>query len=176
MSEPRAPLVDAHFHTWQVDLPLADGAWHTSLTDAPIEKFVRTLDQHGVIFAVVAAASLHGEYNDHVRAALKAHRRLRATAILSPTTSIYQMEQMKADGFVGVRLMRSLSDKVADVNSGDYRMYLRRCADLNWHVHLVDKPERTAEGIAAVEMSGARLVIDHMGDLQTTEGVNNVGF
>ena len=170
-----APLIDSHLHIWTRDQPLTDTAWHSPPSNAPLEDCLRTLDAHGVAFAVIAAASIHGDYNDYVRAALKAHRRLRATAVLRPTTSIYQMEQMKQEGFVGVRLMWSLSDTVPKTD-GDCRLYLRRVADLGWHVHLVDRPERTAHSIAAVEASGAKLVIDHMGHLETPEGVNNEGF
>ncbi len=176
METPEPPLVDAHFHIWTRDLPLTDTAWHKPPTDASLEECLKTLDEHGVVFGVIAAASLHGEYNDHVRAALKAHRRLRATATLSPTTDIYRMERMRDDGFVGARLMWSLSDEVPSIDSGDYRMFLRRIADLGWHVHLIEKPERIAHAIATVEASGARLVVDHMGLLDTPDGINGEAF
>lgn len=176
MSDADAPIVDAHFHLWMRDQPLTDTAWHKPATDAPVDELVAMHDAHNVVFGVVAAASLHGEYRDYVRAALKAHRRLRATAILSPRTDIHQMEQMKADGFVGIRLMRSLSDTVPDLDTGEYRAFFRRIADLGWHIHLVDKPERYADDIKAIEPSGARLVIDHMGHMHTPEGINHPGF
>lgn len=171
-----APLVDAHFHLWRRSDPLTDTAWHAPATDATIEDYIGLMDRHGVVFGVVAAASIFGEYNDYVREALRRHRRLRATALLSPRTDIYQLEQMKADGFLGVRLMWVFSDQVPDFDGGDYRMFLRRLADLNWHVHLVDKPERVGSVIKAVERSGTRLVIDHMGDLQVPDGINNPAF
>ena len=40
---------------------------------------------------------------------------------------------MKADCFVGIRLMWSLSDAVPDIRGADYRLFLRRVADLGWH-------------------------------------------
>ena len=161
---------------WTRDQPLTATAWHAPPTDAPTEELIATLDAHGVVFGVIAAASIHGEYRDYVRKALKAHRRLRATAVLAPRTDLTQLEQMKAEGFVGARLMWSLSDTVPDIHGADYRLFLRRVADLGWHVHLVDRPERYAESIAAVEASGARLVIDHMGHMETPEGINHPGF
>ncbi len=176
MSETRAPLVDAHLHLWRKDHPLTDTAWHAPVTDALIEDYIKLMDAHGVIFGVVAAASIFGEYNDYVRQSVRMHPRLRATALLSPRTDIRQLEQMKADGFVGVRLMWAFSDTVPELDSGDYRMFLRRLADIGWHVHLVDQPERFPATIRAVERSGARLVIDHMGDLQVPDGINNPAF
>ncbi len=176
MSDIRAPLVDSHFHLWRLDHPLTDTAWHAPPVDAPLDEYIALMDKHGIIFGVVAAASIFGEYNDYVREALKKYPRLRATAVLSPKTDIRQLQQMKAEGFVGVRLMWIYSDEIPDINNGEHRLFLRRMADLNWHVHLVDKPERYAAGIRAVEASGARLVIDHMGDLQVPDGINNEGF
>jgi predicted TIM-barrel fold metal-dependent hydrolase len=170
-----APMIDSHLHIWTKEMPLTEIAWHVPPSNAPLENCLQQLDENGVSFAVIAAASIHGDYHDYTRMALGKHRRLRATAVLRPTTDIRQMEQMKAEGFVGVRLMRSMHDVVPELD-GTYRMYLRRVADLDWHVHLVDKPERTAESIAVVEASGAKLVIDHMGHMQPEQGINDPGF
>ena len=104
------------------------------------------------------------------------HRRLRATAIADPNADIYQLEQMKRDGFVGIRFVFSVTDDPPDLTSDEYRRLLRRVADLDWHVHLTEKPHRMAATIAAVQQSGAKLVIDHLGHLDTPEGVNGDGF
>lgn len=175
MSHTFAPLIDSHLHIWTKGMPLTDTAWHVPPTNAPLEDCLQQLDENGVLFAVIAAASIHGDYHDYSRMALGKHRRLRATAVLRPSTDIRQMEQMNAEGFVGIRLMRSLHDDVPEFD-GEFRMHLRRVADLDWHVHLVDKPERTAESIAVVEASGAKLVIDHMGHMQPKDGINDPGF
>lgn len=177
MSRPEPPIIDSHLHIWRTDHPLTDTAWHAPPTEAGVEDCLAELDRQGVTFAVIAAASIHGEYADYVRAALKANRRLRATAILPPDADIYRLERMNAEGFVGVRLMWAFADKVPQVN-GDWRMHFRRLRDLGWHVHLVDKHDRVAESIAQVEPTGVRLVIDHMGvgDLHYPGGINNPGF
>lgn len=172
-----APLIDTHLHLWRRSDPLTDTAWHAPPTEATVEECVSQLDEHGVLFAVIAAASLHGEFFDYVRAALKAHRRLRATCILPPTADLYRMERMKAEGFTGIRLMRAFADASQGFN-GDWRMHLARVRDLGWHVHLIDRHDRIADSIAGVEASGAPLVIDHMGvgDLDCPGGVDNAGF
>lgn len=176
MTDEHTPLIDSHFHLWRQDQPLTDSAWHSPPTDAPMDEYVKMMDERGIIFGVIAAASIHGEYNDYVRRALRKYQRFRATAVLSPTTSIYQLEQMKAEGFVGVRLMWALSDEIPNIDTGDYRMHFRRLRDLNWHAHLVDRPERLERSIEFVERSGVRLVIDHLGYLETPEGVNHPAF
>ncbi|MCB1461818.1 MAG: amidohydrolase family protein [Nitratireductor sp.] len=176
ISQIKAPIVDAHFHTWRLDHPLTGTAWHAPPSDAPIDEFIRLMDKHGIIFGVVAAASIFGEYNDYVRAAIAAHPRLRATAVLSPKTDIRQMERMKEEGFVGVRLMWAFNETNPDLESGEYRMFLRRVADLGWHVHLVAKPEVYVPAIRILEKSGVRLVIDHMGDMKKRKFVDSPGF
>jgi len=177
MSVVEAPLVDCHFHVWRADLPLTDTAWHTPPGDATTEQFIKVMDDHGITFGVVAAASLHGTYNDYVREALRKHRRLRATATVTPDMDIYTLEKMKADGFVGIRMVRSVVEGEApDLNTGEYRKLLRRVDDLGWHVHLVDKPERFESTMDAVEASGVRIVVDHLGILDTPDGINGAAF
>ncbi|MDF2810647.1 MAG: 2-pyrone-4,6-dicarboxylate lactonase [Microvirga sp.] len=174
MSQP--PLVDSHFHLWRADLPLTDTAWHRKVTDAGIDEFIEILDRHGVIFGVVAAASIHGTYNDYVRQALRTHRRLRATATVTPQIDIYQLERMRNDGFVGIRFVWGLLDEIPDLRTGEYRMLLRRIADLGWHVHLTDRQHRIASTIEAIEASGVTIVIDHLGLFDTPEGINGEAF
>ena len=47
-------------------MPLAGDAWHKPPEDASIERLIKTLDEHGVLFGVIAAASLYGDYNDYI--------------------------------------------------------------------------------------------------------------
>ena len=178
MAEPEdgTPLVDAHFHVWTKDLPLVETAWHKELTDASTERLLSLLDEHGIVFGVIAAASLHGTYNDYVREALRRHRRLRATATVDPAISVYELQRMKDDGFVGIRFVRSVQNEVPDLTSSPYRALFRRVADLDWHVHVTDRPDRLAATIAAVERSGAKLVVDHMGHIDTPEGTAHPAF
>lgn len=170
------PLVDAHFHIYDPSLPLAANAWHRPPEDAGVDRLIRTLDENGIMFGVVAAASLHGEYNDHVRDALRRHRRLRATAVVDPRIDRYQMERMAADGFVGIRLVWRMLENPPDITSPDYRMLLRRCADLGWHVHFIERPERMPGMIAAIEAAGATPVIDHFGLPKAENGLDDPAF
>jgi predicted TIM-barrel fold metal-dependent hydrolase len=170
------PLVDAHFHIYTTDLPLAEGAWHTPAEDAGCARLISLLDEHGVLFGVVAAASLHGHYNDHVRDALRLHKRLRATAVVAPTVSRYELDRMAEDGFVGIRFVWRMRDDPPDITSPDYRMLLRRVADLGWHVHLIERSDRMPGMIRAIEAAGATVVIDHMGLPKPANGLADPAF
>ena len=75
------PLVDAHVHVFTRDMPLIDNPRHAPTYDFTVEQLIATMDAHGVQFAVIAAASPWGDYNDYTIAALRAHPRLRGTVI-----------------------------------------------------------------------------------------------
>ena len=171
-----APLVDTHFHVYTTDMPLAGDAWHKPPEAASIDRLIRTLDEHGVLFGVIAAASLYGDYNDYTRLALRTHKRLRGTAIVRPTIDPYTLEQMKADGFVGIRFQWRYLKETPDLTSPEYRLLLRRVRDLDWHVHLHDDSHRLPPAIAAIEAAGVKLVVDHFGRPSEPQGVNCPGF
>jgi predicted TIM-barrel fold metal-dependent hydrolase len=171
-----APLVDTHFHVYTTDMPLAGDAWHRPPEDATIERLVNTLDDHGVLFGVIAAASIFGDYNDYSRLAVRTHERLRATAIVRPTIDAYTLEQMKADGFVGIRFQWRYLERTPDLTAPEYQTLLRRVRDLDWHVHLHDNSDRLPPAMAAIEAAGVKLVVDHFGRPREPQGVNCPGF
>ena len=171
------PLVDTHVHVFTRDMPLVGKPRHRPDYDFTHEQLIATLDAHGVPFAVIAAASPWGDYNDCILAALRAHpRRLRGTAILHPTVGRYELEGMARDGFLGVRLPFMGLTELPDITSFDYRRFLRRLADLDWHVHLHVEGARLAPLLPAIEEFGVKLVIDHMGRPEPETGIGGDGF
>jgi predicted TIM-barrel fold metal-dependent hydrolase len=172
------PLVDTHAHAYTLDMPLSPTAWHKPPHDAPIEDYIKKLDTHGITHAVLAGASIYGDYNDYHIAALRKYPRLRATVILNnPTTDRYILDMMKADGVVGVRFQRRNVDNPPDLSSSEYKLLLRRIADLGWHAHILENDgERIIKPIADLEASGVKLVIDHLGRPDPAKGVNCEGF
>lgn len=170
------PLVDTHFHLYEKDMPLTSWAWHHPPEDASAETFLGIMDRHGIGFGVIAAASLHGQYNDYVIRALRRHPRLRGTAYVRPETDFYTLERMKADGIVGIRLFFRRVPDPPDLNSYEYRLLLRRVRDLDWHVHTLVSGEALPGVIKAVEDAGVKLVIDHFGKPDERLGVNCQGF
>src|SRR5262245_38047762 len=152
-----SPLVDAHVHVFTQDMPLVDNPRHAPNYSFTTEQLLATMDAHGVQFAVIAAASPWGDYNDYVITALRAHKRLRGTVILAPTVERYTLEAMSKDGVVGVRLP-FIGHPLPDITTFDYRRFLRRLADLDWHVHLHVEGERLPALIDKIEASGVKPV------------------
>ena len=172
------PQVDTHAHAYTLDMPLSPTAWHRPPHDAPIENYIRELDAHGVTHAVLAGASIYGDYNDYQIAATRKHKRLRGTVILNnPAIDRYVLEMMKADGVVGVRFQRRNVAVPPDLASPEYKLLLRRIRDLDWHVHVLENDgERIIKPIADLEAAGVRLVIDHLGRPDAAHGLNCEGF
>jgi predicted TIM-barrel fold metal-dependent hydrolase len=170
------PLVDTHVHVFTRDMPLRPDAWIGPDYDFTHHDLISVLDAHGVAFAVIAAASPWGDYNDYMLRALRAHPgRLRATAILPPSVGRYELEGMARDGFLGVRLVLR-GRELPDLKTFDYRRLLRRLADLDWHVHVLVECDRLPALIPPIEDAGVRLVIDHMGRPDPETGVGGPGF
>lgn len=170
-----APLVDCHAHVYTTDMPLAPTAWHKPPADATIDQYVTTLAQHGVRYAVIAAASLFDDYNEYSIEATRRHPHLRTTVIVRPGIDPYVMRMMKDDGVVGVRLQwRNVKD-LPDITTPEYAKFFRRVRDLDWHVHINQNADRLAAPIATLQAAGVKLVVDHFGHPQAG-GVDCPGF
>lgn len=181
MTEPpiaagEAPLVDTHAHLYTTDMPLASGAWHRPPGDATVEDYLATLDAHGVVFGVLAAASIYGDYNDYQIAAARSHRRLRTTIVARPGLDPYTMKAMQRDGVVGIRLQWRRATDLPDLDSPDWRILLRRVADLGWHVHIHDDAPRLAAPLTQLHRAGVKVVVDHFGRADPARGVDCPGF
>jgi predicted TIM-barrel fold metal-dependent hydrolase len=172
---PEAPIVDSHAHVWTADMPLSATAWHRPPADATVEQYLATLDRHGVKYAVLAAASLFDDYNEYSIEAARRHRRLRTTVIVGPTVDPYVLRMMRDDGVVGVRFQWRHARDVPDITAPEYRKFLRRVRDLDWHVHVNQTADKLAAPIATLQAAGVKLVIDHFGHPQKG-GANCPGF
>ncbi len=107
---------------------------------------------------------------------LRRQPRLRGTVNIAPTTDRYTLERMKADGIVGVRLQLSRRKELPDLGSEDYRLLLRRVADLGWHVHLALEGAQMPAVLPALEASGVRIVLDHFAHPDQTRGPGQCGL
>ena len=170
-------LVDAHTHVFKRDMPLVPNPRHAPTYDFTVEQLISAFDRHGVQFGVIAAASPWGDYNDYVIESLRKYpRRLRGTIIAQPSIERLVLDQMKRDGIVGVRLPFINLRELPDLDSWDYRKFLRRIADLDWHVHLHVEGPRLPQLLPLLERSGVKIVLDHIGRPDPVEGVDSEGF
>jgi predicted TIM-barrel fold metal-dependent hydrolase len=161
--QPDAPLVDTHVHVFRRGMPLIPDPRHSPSYEFTAEQLQATLDEHGVKFCVIAAASPWGDCNDYIVQSLRERPLWRGTAILEPTTGRHELEQLARDGMVGVRLPFISLRELPDLDTWEYRRFLWRLADLDWHVHLHLDGPRIAQVLPQLERSGVKIVIDHIG-------------
>jgi len=173
---PDPPVVDAHAHIFTPDMPVADSAWMKPDYAYTAEDYLATLDAHGVHFGVIAGISIYGHYNDYMIASLRRQPRLRGTVNIAPATDRYTLERMRDDGIVGVRLQLSRRKQLPDLGGEEYRLLLRRVADLGWHVHLAVEGAQMPAVLPQLEASGVRIVLDHFAHPDPVEGLASAGF
>ena len=170
------PIVDTHAHIFLDSMPLSRTAWARPNYAFTAEQYLQVLDAHGVHFGVIAGISIYGLYNDYMLEQLRKHRRLRGTVNILPSTERYILERMKEDGVVGARLQLTRRKELPDVGDEEHQLLLRRLADLDMHVQVVVEGPLWPEVLPKLEASGVKIVIDHFGHANPTEGVNCPGF
>jgi predicted TIM-barrel fold metal-dependent hydrolase len=170
------PVVDSHAHIFTRTMPLNDQPRHRPSYEFRLEDYVATLDEHGVRYGVIAAASPWSDYNDYTIESVRGNPRLRGTVIVRPSIERYIMEMMKQDGIVGVRLPFIGLRNLPDLTSFEYRRLLKRSADLDWHVHLHIEGERLPEVLPHLVDAGVKIVIDHLGRVARRDCPDGPGF
>lgn len=169
-------LIDTHVHVFKQDMPLVSDPRHRPTYSFTAEQLIDVMDVNRVRLAVVAAASPWGDYNDYVIDTLRRYPRLRGTVILQPGVERIVLDQMNRDGVVGVRLPFISMKELPDLDSWDYRKFLRRLVDLDWHVHVHLDGPRLPLVLPHLERSGVKIVIDHIGRPDPVAGIDSDGF
>ncbi|CAM3994921.1 2-pyrone-4,6-dicarbaxylate hydrolase [Bordetella tumbae] len=169
-------LIDSHVHVFKQDMPLIPNPRHSPTYSFTGEQLLDAMGTNGVRFAVIAAASPWGDYNDYIIDTLRSNSRLRGTVILEPSVERIVLDEMDRDGVVGVRLPFISMKELPDLDSWNYRKFLRRLVDLDWHVHVhIDGP-RLPLVLPYLERSGVKIVIDHIGRPDPVTGIEGDGF
>jgi predicted TIM-barrel fold metal-dependent hydrolase len=173
------PVVDAHAHIFTRDMPFTSRAWTRPDFDFTAEHFLGELDQHGVTFGLIAAATLFGDYNEYTLESLKRHRRLRATVIVKPGTdqaSPVELARMADSGVVGVRLPLRRLNELPNLRDKAYQSLFKSLADLGLHLEILAHGKDLPAVLPLIEASGVTIVIDHFADPDRQLGVESPGF
>ena len=145
-------------------MPFAADAHSRPDYDYGVETWLADLDRHGIVYGVIAAASLFNDANAYTLATLAAHpQRLRGTVITPPETSRQALGNMADHGVVGVRLTWRRVEELPDLDSEPYRGFLRRIADCGMHVELLSRSVSLPHLLPALDAAGVAVVVDHFG-------------
>jgi predicted TIM-barrel fold metal-dependent hydrolase len=173
---PLPPVIDTHAHIFTRDMPFTARAWTRPDYDFTAEHYLAALDEHGVAFGVIAAATLFGDYNDYTLEALRRYRRLRATVIVQPDVDRSALAEMAEAGVVGVRLGLRRVSPLPDLSDSSYQRLFRCLADLGMHVEVLAHGADLPAILPVIEASGVSIVVDHFADPDRRLGVESAGF
>ena len=177
LAVPLPPVVDAHAHIFTRGMPHAAEAWTRPDYDFTAEQFLATLDEQGVAFGVIAAATVFGTYNEYTLEALRRHRsRLRATVIVPLDTDKATLARMADCGVVGVRLGYRRRTRLPDLSDESHQRLFKYLAELGLHVELLAHGADLPALLPPIEASGVTLVIDHLADPDRRLGLESPGF
>jgi len=168
---------DVHFHVFgpQAKFPFAAGRSYTP-ADAPKEKLFALHKHLGIERGVVVQSAAHG-YDNSAAADLIAARRddYLGVALVPTTASVEELKKLHAQGFRGVRFnyMKHLGEGTP---VGEVLLFAAKLADLRWHLQIHMDSSMIGEMASSLRRSPVPVVIDHMGRVDASLGLDQPAF
>ena len=175
--EAPANACDAHCHVFgpEAKFPFAAERIYTP-PDSPFEVLQELHRTLGLGRAVIVQATCHGTDNRATLDAIsRSKRRYRGVAIVDQTFTDEQFVALNAGGIRGVRF--SFARHIG--NAPDFSLVKRvveRIAPLGWHLVLYMEALDIIENAKILEELPVPVVIDHMGRVETKNGVGQEAF
>ena len=180
-SEPRLKLprgaCDTHFHVFgpAKKFPFGSDRAYTP-ADAPKESLF-ALHQHlGIERGVVVQSAAHGFDNSASADLIAANPKNYVGIALAPaSSSTKDLQDLHRQGFRGVRF-----HYMEHLGKGDpidaVIVFAKRLADIGWHLQIHCEGSRIGELAPALKRSPVPVVIDHMGRVDASKGLNHADF
>lgn len=184
MAAPRQPKLklprgacDAHVHVFgpRARFPYAPGRG-LAPTDAPKESLFALHDFLGIEHCVIVHTAAHGTDNAATADALAAKGgAYRGVALVPTDISDAELKRLDAAGFRGARFhyMAHLA-KAAPID--EVITFGKRLADIGWHLQIHMAAELIAELAPAIHRAPVPVVIDHMGRVDASLGLEQPAF
>lgn len=184
MAQPSTPKLalppgacDAHFHIMGPGTRFAYAAARAyTPADAPKEMLFALHAHLGIARGVIVHTAQHGHDNSATEDAIAARPQTYLGVALVPVDiPDSELKRLKAAGFRGARFhyMNHLGKgtPIADVIA-----FGKRLADIGWHLQIHMAAERIAELAPALRTSPVPVMIDHMGRVDASLGLEQKPF
>lgn len=180
-SKPRLALprgaCDTHFHVFGPArrFPFAANRTYTP-ADAPKEALFAMHKLMGIERGVMVQSAAHG-FDNSAGADLIATNpgNYRGVALLPATTSVDELKKLDRQGFRGVRFnyMKHLGEgaPIDEVIS-----FAGKLAEVGWHLQIHMDASLVADMSAALRRSPVPVMIDHMGRIDASKGLDQPAF
>jgi predicted TIM-barrel fold metal-dependent hydrolase len=140
------------------------------------EEFCAVLDRHGVSSGVLVQLSGYGTNNAAILDAVKRYPgRFKAIAVIDSHASDRTLEDMAAEGVVGVRFNLPSYDPDA-LSHPDTPRLLQRLKALGWFAQIYADDVQWPRAAAILRASGIRVLVDHFGVRDIAVGIDHPGF
>jgi len=168
---------DTHFHVFgpQQRFPFAPERSYTPTCDAPKETLFALHKHLGIERGVVVQSAAHGFDNSAAADLLAANKNYRGIALAPAATPTKELKELDKRGFRGVRFhyMDHLGkgDRIEDALA-----MATRLAAIGWHLQIHMAGSHIAELTPALKRSPVPVVIDHMGRIDASKGLDHPDF
>lgn len=173
------PRADCHAHIISpARFPYADGPGYKPRPGevGDREAFARVLAAHGISHALLVQPSCYGYDNAAMLDAMCTHHgRIKGIAVIPPDLPDREMRRLQDQGIVGARLNLMRTDPHALTRPGG-ETFLSRLKAFDWFVQIYASGDAWAEIETPLRRSGVRVLVDHFGDPDLTQGLNQRGF
>ncbi|HZP68741.1 MAG TPA: amidohydrolase family protein [Pseudolabrys sp.] len=168
---------DAHVHVFgpRARFPFAEGRRYTP-SDAPKELLFKLHEKLGIQHCVIVQPACHGYDNavtaDAVAATGGAYR---GVALVPVSISDAELGRLAAAGLCGARFhyMKHLGE---GPSIEEAVKFARRLADIGWHLQIHMEAELIADLTPALRRSPVPVVVDHMGRVDASLGLEHPHF
>ena len=168
---------DAHVHVFgpRARFPFSAGRGYTP-SDAPKEKLFALHEFLGIEHCVIVHTAAHGHDLAATADALAAKGgAYRGVALVPTSISAAELKKLDEAGFRGARF--HYMKHVGPAEPIDEVIGLgKRLADIGWHLQIHMAPEMIAELSPALRRSPVKVVIDHMGRIDASLGLDQPAF
>lgn len=167
--------VDCHAHVIGLPpaYPFVAGRSYTP-PEATADAYLAMLDATGMAYGVLVQVSVHGVDNRLMLETLRAHRgRLRGVAVIEADAS---EATLRALDEAGVRALRLNVLFGGGIGFEKFERFASIAREMGWHLEFLIDAKDLVELAPRLRKSPVRFVVDHMGHVPTSRGLDDPGF
>ena len=167
---------DAHVHVMGPASRFAFANVNLSKSDAPKEKLFALHEFLGIEHCLIVHTQSHGyDFSVTVDALAAKGGAYKGVALVPVTISDAELKRLDALGFCGARF-HFMPPLDGGPSIGEAIAFGKRLADIGWHLQIHMDGSLIAELSAALSRSPVPVVIDHMGRIDASRGLQQPEF
>lgn len=172
-----AGACDAHVHVFgpRARFPFAEGRRYTP-SDAPKELLFKLHERLGIQHCVIVQPACHGEDNSVTVDAIAATGgSYKGVALVPLAVSDAELKRLDAAGLCGARF-HYMTHLARGPKINDVIAFGKRLAAFGWHLQIHMEADLIAELAPALRRSPVPVVIDHLGRINASLGLDQPAF